>query len=473
MACIIRFAIYLFDRSLIIDESNLARNIIEKDYTAFFSSLDYEQYAPPLFLCLEKCMSQLFGISSLSLRFIPFIASILSIILFYKIVDKFISKRFSFFPLLIFCFGLLFARYGTELKQYSTDVLVLLGFLYAHIHFPINFKNKRNLIAWIFAGTILIWASMPVIFILASIGASKLISNYNQLKYEWYYYLLFLIWLASFGLYYFNILQYDSSQSYLIDFHQNYFLNITDWKLNIKIFQNLLNKTFGFTILTQMFIWLGLIFAIPKLRRHKQLGLFFLFLFLIVFVASFSQRFTLIPRVALFLLPCLILIAALGFDELFERLIKSKINFGKAQNNIIYSIPFISLMLLSFINLPKHGLLQLNKEYEDIKSTMLYIKTNLSNKKIFVDHLTYPSYYFYSQLAGNKIAMNLSQMEMRDWDEKFENMIDIEKDNEFYFWYTTIDSDRLEKLIKALREHYFVSTSQSFENSHILKFQHK
>ena len=45
---------YLEARSLFIDEANLARNIAEKGYLTLFSNLDYEQYAPPIFLVLSK-----------------------------------------------------------------------------------------------------------------------------------------------------------------------------------------------------------------------------------------------------------------------------------------------------------------------------------------------------------------------------------------------------------------------------------
>ncbi|MEL6987995.1 MAG: hypothetical protein AAGK97_09200, partial [Bacteroidota bacterium] len=58
------FRLYLFiqNRSLMIDEANLARNIVEKSGLEFFKVLDYQQYAPPLFLQIQKYFITLFGV---------------------------------------------------------------------------------------------------------------------------------------------------------------------------------------------------------------------------------------------------------------------------------------------------------------------------------------------------------------------------------------------------------------------------
>lgn len=51
---ILRLHVYLSNRSLIIDEANLARNVVEGNWLQFLQPLKYEQYAPPIFLCLSK-----------------------------------------------------------------------------------------------------------------------------------------------------------------------------------------------------------------------------------------------------------------------------------------------------------------------------------------------------------------------------------------------------------------------------------
>lgn len=472
--CIIRIAVYFCDRSLIIDEANLARNIIEKNYLAFFSSLDYEQYAPPLFLCLEKMFVELFGVSSMSLRFIPFLSSILSILLFYKIITKYIPSNFRFFPILIFSIGLLFSRYGTELKQYSTDVLIFLAFLYAHLNYPLNFNKRKNTILWMVLGAIFIWASMPVIFILAAIVSTKLLRDRLQFNREWFYYLgITFIYLASFGIYYYRILQQDSSVDLLLEFHQNYFLNILDWKTNFLIIQNLLNKIFGFTIVTQIFIWIGLIFSFKVFKKHLDLFLLFLFLFFYTFLASFLQKFTLIPRVALFLAPFLILLVSIGYKEISQKITEYAIRNNNNIPSLLYSAPIFILMALTIINLPRMLPYNCKVEIENTKSGIEYIQANLSDKKLITDHLVYPSFYFYTQLSDNKMGKELSEIEMRDWNNSILDFINKQIDSEFYFWYSTIDNKRLNTLLEPLQGDYKVASEISFENNHIIKFTKK
>lgn len=466
--------IYLYDRSLIIDEANLARNIIEKDYIDFFSSLDYEQYAPPLFLCVEKLIVQLFGVSSLSLRFIPFLASIFSIVLFYKIIKEYIPSTFRFFPLIVFSLGLLVARYGTELKQYSTDVLIILGYLYAYLKYPINFKSYKNVFLWTISGVILIWASMPVIFILAAIGISTLVSDRGNLMSHFYFYsIITILWISSFALYYYQILQFDTSVDLLVEFHKNYFLSYNDWLGNFKIIQNLLNKIFGFTILTQLFIWIGILFSISTLKKYKDLGLFILFLFLVTFIASFISKFTLIPRVALFLVPVIILCVSIGLSNLFE-ILKNRNDLKlKAHTLRLYSLPIIFCMALSIINLPKLGPFQYKSEFENTKATISFVEKNISHKKLIIDHLVFPSYHFYTELIKNPIGQNIQSIEMRDWDNDLLDLINTESNEEFYFWYTTIDENRLKNILFESKKYYTISNISSFENNHLLKFSAK
>jgi len=59
----IRLTVYLQNRSFIIDEANLARNIVEKSYSDFIKPLDYEQYAPPVLSCALKLAIKLGGVN--------------------------------------------------------------------------------------------------------------------------------------------------------------------------------------------------------------------------------------------------------------------------------------------------------------------------------------------------------------------------------------------------------------------------
>ena len=87
LAALVRFAVYLQARDLFLDEVNVARNLYERNFTSLLHVLDYEQYAPPLFLWFSKINTLLFGYSELALRLFPHFSSILSILLFLQEVS--------------------------------------------------------------------------------------------------------------------------------------------------------------------------------------------------------------------------------------------------------------------------------------------------------------------------------------------------------------------------------------------------
>ncbi len=83
---LVRLIQYLNNRSLWLDEASLALNIINRSYGELAQTLDHNQAAPLGFLWLEKLSTQIWGNNEYSLRLLPFIASILALGVFYRLV---------------------------------------------------------------------------------------------------------------------------------------------------------------------------------------------------------------------------------------------------------------------------------------------------------------------------------------------------------------------------------------------------
>jgi hypothetical protein len=79
---VLRLIQYMINRSLWLDESFLALNIINRSFEQLFMPLDYGQVAPVGFLMVERLNVQLFGNNEYSLRLLPLIAGICSLFLF-------------------------------------------------------------------------------------------------------------------------------------------------------------------------------------------------------------------------------------------------------------------------------------------------------------------------------------------------------------------------------------------------------
>lgn len=80
---LIYFIQYLICRSMMLDESMLAFNIIRRGPLELLEPLDMAQGAPPLFLLLTDFLSQAFGHGEYVLRLIPLLSGCASVIFFY------------------------------------------------------------------------------------------------------------------------------------------------------------------------------------------------------------------------------------------------------------------------------------------------------------------------------------------------------------------------------------------------------
>ena len=88
---IARLVVYLQNRNLIIDEANVTRNLFERGFAQLLQPLSYEQYAPPVFLWIEKLNTILFGFSEYTLRLYPLLTGIAAIFVMLAILKRLTS----------------------------------------------------------------------------------------------------------------------------------------------------------------------------------------------------------------------------------------------------------------------------------------------------------------------------------------------------------------------------------------------
>src|ERR1043165_1516328 len=73
---LLRLATFFHNRNLIIDEANIVRNLAERDFGGLVLPLTYEQYAPPVFLWIEKLASLLLGYGEKAMRLYPLLCGL-------------------------------------------------------------------------------------------------------------------------------------------------------------------------------------------------------------------------------------------------------------------------------------------------------------------------------------------------------------------------------------------------------------
>jgi len=108
------------------DEAFLAENLLDRGYLDLLRPLDYGQVCPVLFLWAERSMTAVFGFSEWSLRLLPLICAVSSVLLFRHAA----SRVFTGLPLLlavgIFSTSFHPIRHAADVKPYASDLLASL-----------------------------------------------------------------------------------------------------------------------------------------------------------------------------------------------------------------------------------------------------------------------------------------------------------------------------------------------------------
>ncbi|MGK0364195.1 MAG: 4-amino-4-deoxy-L-arabinose transferase-like glycosyltransferase [Saprospiraceae bacterium] len=427
-AVFMRLLTYYRNRSLFYDEINLARNYAEKDYIQLLGHLDYNQHAPPFFNWMVKFSTSIFGMNEYALRLFPFAAGVTSIFLFYKIAKKFLSDFSLWFALILFGFSSYLLEYGTEVKQYSTDVFWTCLLIYAALKIPFN--NFKSGVFWAIGGAITIWFSMPSVFILAGIGFHFAFRIYTKNSSSFFSNIKGLVaiiglWLVSFALLYQVNLQHSLGSNQLESFHNQFFLKFGNLTQTGNVLIGVIRSIVGHTTVPIVFAISCLFVGCFRLFQKDKM---YLILFttppLFCFFASFLQQYSLIVRLIVFMFPIFILLMSIGLSTLYEQV--------NTLPNIANNVLFVLLIALSISCLTERSALQYIYQplvKEDARSVLERLaQEDLSNTTLIVTDCGKPGFLFYTQHCKSQIDIKakriIIQEEYQPIEEAFESISD-------------------------------------------------
>lgn len=401
----LRLKLYLSDRSLHIDEANLARNFFERSYAGLFQQLNYEQFAPPFFSVIEKFFCEIFGYSEQSLWLFPFVAGLLSLVFLYRLAGRFLPPVLVLLPLSIFAFGDYFVQYSAILKQYSIDVCIALGLSLLAVRMPLLKLNFPNTLLWMVLGMIAPWLSMPSVFVLFSVGVFYLVEIIRTKDYRKLLPLVLmgLSWLVSFGIYYFLLLQDQVGNEYLQNYHADYFLPFPPTSLwEIRVFAERILSIFAWFTTDLAYLHLaGLLLSLGGLffliRQKVWESILVAGPVILCLAAACFNAYALIPRLMLFFAPLLLILLAKGF-EFFYRF--------KPPLGITAAV----IMAAAIAILSADGFRYFYTPYlrEEIKPVLAYVKAHkAAEDQILVHHFAWPAYDYYSRMDHNCEAYEL------------------------------------------------------------------
>ena len=145
------------------DESFLCVNFIGRSYAELLQPLDYHQVAPVLFLWIERASVQIFGFSEYALRLVPFLSSLLSLVLFRHVAQRLLSGPGLLFAVAIFAVSYPGIRYGSEAKPYGTDLFLSLVMLSLVVEWTQR-RDHRILLGLAALMPLALGASYPAVF---------------------------------------------------------------------------------------------------------------------------------------------------------------------------------------------------------------------------------------------------------------------------------------------------------------------
>jgi hypothetical protein len=321
---------FVYNRSLWLDESMLALNIIHKNYFELTQTLDYHQAAPILFLQIEKFFSLIISNSEYALRIFPLLSFFCALFLFYKIIIKFFNDKYSIiFALSLFVFNGMLIRYSSEVKQYMTDVCALLMLFLFSLK---DYKREKSKF-WLLGifGCIAIFLSNVAPIILLTCGMYLLYEEFfvTKRKRVLPYLFVFGAWVAVFIWYYLLFIYNHPSEDFMVNWWRDEGYAFLPINSVIALYRFAAHNTLLFS--TDKFIariWIVLfIIGFAYLIKKKRIGILILTIFPLIthLILSAIEMYPVSARTCLYFIPSFIFVSAFGFEWLFQIIFRNKI----------------------------------------------------------------------------------------------------------------------------------------------------
>lgn len=394
LGIIFRLKSYLYLPSLWHDECSLAVSIITRNISGMFMPLEHNQCAPLLFMMLTKIVTALFGEGEFQMRLIPFLSGILSIFVFYILSKKVLSTKFSVaVALLLFVINANLIYYSAEFKQYSTDLLIVMWAVIVLSNLNFKTNSYKKLLGYSLSSIIFLLLSFPAAF---AIFASFICSIFNSEKKSYTKMFTYLLPIFGIGFVYYLFVLHPNTASQMAtynDYWKDGFLNTS-----LKSFLLLAKGNFDFMFKPNNFALFGLILffvgVFKSAKEKNKYGMICLLVILTALIAALLHFYPIKERVALYLIPIIILFVAKPLD--FVR-----------KSNMFYSMFILILFVLYFskydINYVKYFSSNDLFNRRNTREVFVTLKNGYKDfDTVIVNSSTKADYTYYSHYTGFK-----------------------------------------------------------------------
>jgi hypothetical protein len=156
------------------DEAALILNVLRQGYTDLLGALYLHEAAPPLFLWLERAAVDWAGPSIGVLRFAPFLASCLALIVFFTFCRRSLPLQALPWAVGLFAVSDRLLWHASEAKPYALDVLVAV--LAIDLFSRLEKKSAARIcLVWGLCLPVAIWLSYPACFMAGGVIAGTVL----------------------------------------------------------------------------------------------------------------------------------------------------------------------------------------------------------------------------------------------------------------------------------------------------------
>jgi hypothetical protein len=311
---------YVYRRSLWFDETLLALNVVHRSYARLLEPLAYSQGAPPGFLSAQRTAVLVFGSNEYALRLVPFLGGCLALVVFAHLSYRLLSRPAALTATALFALSPFLVYYSSEGKQYSTDVLFVVLLLDLAVGLLRGPVRPTRVCAFGLAAVVAVLCSHPAVFVAAGASTVLLLTYFARREWNRLAWLAAAsaLWAASFAVEYLLILRPLAGDRALLAYWQAGFPPtplaldpVAGW-LGAALWR-LVRDLAGFP-LAGLAIALGMAGAVAIARRGASQLAMVLAPLPVVVGAAVLHRYPLDGRLALFLVPVVLLLVAAAID---------------------------------------------------------------------------------------------------------------------------------------------------------------
>ena len=398
---LVRLVQYLNNRSLWGDEVNLALNIIDRSYRELTQVLDNNQAAPLGFLWLEKLATQIGGNNEYALRFLPFIASLVALRIFYGIVRRYSSATATPIAIALLVGGRYTLYFATELKPYSSDLAICLILWWLLVTARHKILNTKEIVGFACGGSLAIWLSYPAIFVLGSLAVWNFLTASRKLRLQIIVNRVgvYVCWLISFALfYYLTIANTLSNEDLSSSWESRYPDSFGDVIWLFDALGRFFYHPMGFSGVTDGIGILAFIVGCVAWYRRRTIFLALISPLIATIVAAYLHQYPFRDRLVLFLAPLAMIIVAEGIASMLSGL--NRLSKVASFNWLSGILGVICLYALIFPVIYRAGNLVIHPELKhEVRPVLEYVVEKIQPKdRVYIYTEANAAFIYYTKL---------------------------------------------------------------------------